>query len=105
MGYGPGSDHTINTNKPFAIITEFREKDGDLDGMYQYYMQGGKTIHPPDSGERGPCNPDHGDPKTLREKHPDTQFDVRHVRWGKIGTTHAATTASLKALESETTVV
>ena len=160
--YGPGSDFTINTNKPFAIITEFREKSGKLDGMYQYYMQGGKTIHPPDygygsdnvmtndfckkvlarpgeaqyffdhggmpqfskavengmtmvisywddmasnmnwldSGERGPCNPNHGDPATLREKHPDASFGIRHVRWGKIGTTHAATMESLTALES-----
>merc|ERR1711934_968468 len=125
-----GSDYTVNTNKPFAIITQFKEtKDGDLDGMYQYYIQGGKTIHPPDYGfgsdnvmtndfckkaldrpgeaqyffdhggmpqfskavkngmtmvvsfwddmasnmnwldsnGRGPCDPDHGDPATLRE--------------------------------------
>merc|ERR1712222_91161 len=50
MGYGPGTDYTINTNKPFGVITEFRERDGELDGMYQYYLQNGKTIHPPDYG-------------------------------------------------------
>jgi len=161
--YGPGSDYDINTNKPFAIITEFREKDGELDGMYQYYMQNGKTIHPPDygfgsdnvmdndfckkvlaqptekeyffdhggmpqfskavkngmtmvlsfwddmesnmnwldSGTRGPCNPKHGDPAVLREKHPDARFDIRHVRYGKIGTTHESTMKSLQEIEEQ----
>merc|ERR1712232_82924 len=42
--YGPGEDFTINTEKPFAVVTEFREKDGELDGMYQYYYQNGKKI-------------------------------------------------------------
>lgn len=35
--YGPGKDYTINTLEPFSIVTEFREKNGELDGMYQYY--------------------------------------------------------------------
>jgi hypothetical protein len=148
--YGPGKDYTINTLEPFTIVTEFREKSGDLEGMYQYYYQDGKKIMQPeygfgsgnamtddfcekaradkkdapyfknnggmkqfgkavkrgmtlvvsfwddmatnmnwlDSGERGTCKMTDGDPKTLREKHPDASFAVRHVRWGPIGSTH-----------------
>jgi cellulose 1,4-beta-cellobiosidase len=48
--YGPGSDFTVNTLKPFTIVTEFREKNGELDGMYQYYYQGGKKIPQPEYG-------------------------------------------------------
>jgi len=48
--YGPGEDFTINTEKPFTIVTEFREKDGELEGMYQYYYQEGKKIEQPDYG-------------------------------------------------------
>jgi len=160
--YGPGSDYSVNTNKPFAVITEFREKNGEFYGMYQYYMQDGKTIHPPDfgfgndnvmnsdfckkvlsadgadyfnahggigqfiksvnngmtmvlsywddmesnmnwldSGKLGPCDPSHGDPATLRQKHPDARFDIRHVRYGKIGTTHAATLESMQEIEAQ----
>lgn len=46
-----------------------------------------------DSGARGSCDPKDGDPKTLREKHPDASFAVRHVRWGPIGSTHKASEA------------
>merc|ERR1712093_481921 len=153
--YGPGDDYTINTHKPFTIVTEFREKSGELDGLYQYYYQDGKKIEQPDygfgsgnamtddfckksfdahgekpffqnkggmkqfgksvkrgmtmvvsfwddmatnmnwldSGKRGSCDPKDGDPKTLREKHPDASFGVRHVRWGPIGSTHKASEA------------
>lgn len=41
-----------------------------------------------DSHGRGVCDPSLGDPKRLREKHPDAKFGIRHVRWGDIGTTH-----------------
>merc|ERR1712023_154124 len=154
--YGPGSDYTINTKKPFAIVTEFRgDKNGDLQGMYQYYYQDGKKIDQPDygmgsgnamaedfcqklvdkygeksyfqdngglkqfgkavkrgmtfvvsfwddmatnmnwldTGARGTCDPDDGDPKNLREKHPDASFGVRHMRWGPIGSTHKSSEA------------
>jgi cellulose 1,4-beta-cellobiosidase len=153
--YGPGSKFTINTLKPFTIVTEFREKGGELDGMYQYYYQGGKKIEVPDlgfgsnnvmdqdfcdtvvsklsedpyfnnnggmkqfgkavkrgltmvvsfwddmatnmnwldSGERGSCDMEAGDPKDLREKHPDATFQVRHMRWGPIGSTHKSSEA------------
>jgi cellulose 1,4-beta-cellobiosidase len=154
--YGPGSDFTINTKKPFTIVTEFRgDKSGDLEGMYQYYYQDGKKIEQPeygygsgnamtqdfcdkmfidkkdtpmftdkggmkkfgeavkrgmtmvvsfwddmatdmewlDVGERGPCPKGAGDPKTLREEHPDASFAVRHFRWGPIGSTHKASEA------------
>merc|ERR1711998_15215 len=43
-----------------------------------------------DTGKRGTCDPDEGDPKNLREKHPDAWFAARHVRWGPIGSTHKA---------------
>jgi cellulose 1,4-beta-cellobiosidase len=150
--YGPGEDYAVNTQKPFTIVTEFREKNGELEGMYQSYYQNGKKIEQPeygfgsgnamtddfckksfeahsevplfqqkggmkqfskavkrgmtmvvsfwddmatnmnwlDSGKRGTCNPDLGDPKNLREKHPDASFGVRNVRWGPIGSTHKA---------------
>jgi cellulose 1,4-beta-cellobiosidase len=153
--YGPGSDFTINTKKPFTIVTEFREKNGELDGMYQYYYQDGKKIEFPDlglgsgnsmtekfcqnlvdkyqedpyfqnngglkqfgkavkrgmtfvisfwddmatnmnwldTGSRGTCDPEDGDPKNLREKHPDASFAVRHMRWGPIGSTHKSSEA------------
>jgi len=153
--YGPGSDFTINTKKPFTVVTEFREKQGELDGMYQYYYQDGKKIEQPeygfgsgnamtddfckksfkahgeepffqnkggmkqfgqavkrgmtmvvsfwddmatnmnwlDSGKRGTCDSKDGDPATLREKHPDASFGVRHLRWGPIGSTHKASEA------------
>jgi len=47
--YGPGTDYTINTLKPFTIVTEFRGKT-ELTGMYQYYYQDGKKIEFPDLG-------------------------------------------------------
>ena len=149
--YGPGADYTINTEKPFTIVTEFRDDGkGHLAGMYQYYYQDGKKIEQPeygfgdgnamtqetctkifkhfkdddffndhggmpqfskpvergmtmvlsfwddmatdmnwlDTGARGRCNVGDGDPKTLREKHPDAKFGIRHLRWGPIGSTH-----------------
>jgi len=149
--YGPGTEYTINTEKPFTIVTEFRDDGkGHLEGMYQYYYQDGKKIMQPDygfgdgnamtqdsctkifkhykdddffndhggmkqfsksvergmtmvlsfwddmatdmnwldTGARGRCNVGDGDPATLREKHPDAKFGIRHVRWGPIGSTH-----------------
>merc|ERR1711998_112339 len=156
--YGPSADHTINTMKPFTIVTQFPEKNGELDGMYQYYIQNGKKIEFPDFGygsgnvmtddwcekfraatdetksfqknggmkqfgaavkrgmtlvvsfwddmatnmewldsdtygDRGTCKAGEGDPKNLREKHPDAWFAARHVRWGPIGSTHKASEA------------
>jgi len=149
--YGPGTDSTINTKKPFTVVTEFRGKT-TLTGMYQYFYQDGKKIEFPDlglgsgnsmtqdfcdnlvekykelpyfnnnggmkqfskavergmtfvisfwddmatnmnwldTGTRGTCDPNDGDPKNLREKHPDAAFSVRHMRWGPIGSTHKA---------------
>jgi cellulose 1,4-beta-cellobiosidase len=154
--YGPGSDFTINTLKPFTLVTEFRDDGkGDLEGMYQYYYQDGKKIEQPEYGygsgnamtqdfcdkmfadkkdlplftnkggmkkfgeavkrgmtfvvsfwddmatdmewldvaPRGTCEKGAGDPKNLREKHPDAAFSVRHMRWGPIGSTHKASEA------------
>merc|ERR1719316_1075082 len=49
--YGPGADYTINTEKPFTIVTEFRDDGkGHLAGMYQYYYQDGKKIEQPEYG-------------------------------------------------------
>merc|ERR1712146_661889 len=46
-----------------------------------------------DTGSRGTCDPEDGDPKNLREKHPDAAFSVRHMRWGPIGSTHKSSEA------------
>jgi len=54
-----------------------------------------------DSGKRGTCDPKDGDPKTLREKHPDASFGVRHVRWGPIGSTHKASEAIVAGFDSK----
>merc|ERR1711934_49511 len=49
--YGPGAEFTINTLKPFTLVTEFRDDGkGHLDGMYQYYYQDGKKIQQPEYG-------------------------------------------------------
>jgi cellulose 1,4-beta-cellobiosidase len=37
---------------------------------------------------RGTCDPKDGDAKTLREKHPDSDYTITHLKWGDIGTTH-----------------
>jgi len=165
--YGPGTEYTINTNKAFAIVTEFREKDGELDNMVQYYYQGGEKIMMPelgygsdngmsqdsckkildrpgeaqyffdhggmpqfskavkngltmvlsfwddmasnmnwlDSGERGTCDPGDGDPAKLRVDHADARFDIRHLRWGPIGTTHSSMAELLRAEELADVVV
>merc|ERR1719235_2487277 len=34
-----------------------------------------------DTGARGNCNPEDGDPKNLREKHPDAWFAARNMNW------------------------
>merc|ERR1712070_373047 len=101
--YGPGADYTINTEKPFTIVTEFRDDGkGHLAGMHQFSkpVERGMTMvlsfwddmatdmNWLDTGARGRCNVGDGDPKTLREKHPDAKFGIRHLRWGPIGSTH-----------------
>merc|ERR1711918_106213 len=100
--------------------------------MVQYYYQGGKKIMMPDlgygsdngltmvlsfwddmatnmnwldTGERGSCDTEAGDPATLRVKHPDARFDIRHMRWGPIGTTHASVAELLRAEELADVVV
>merc|ERR1711988_1460209 len=39
---------------------------------------------------RGTCDPKDGDAKTLREKYPDSDYTITHVKWGDIGTTHGS---------------
>jgi cellulose 1,4-beta-cellobiosidase len=40
--------------------------------------------------KRGTCDPKAGVAKTLREKHPHSDYTITHVRWGDIGTTHGS---------------
>jgi cellulose 1,4-beta-cellobiosidase len=46
--YGPGSQYTIDTQKPITVITEFHTTDGtdsgDLSEIRRKYVQGGTTI-------------------------------------------------------------
>merc|ERR1712151_1191628 len=37
---------------------------------------------------RGSCKPTDGDAKTLREKHPESHYTVKNVKWGAIGSTN-----------------
>lgn len=45
--YGEGSKFSIDTTKPFAVTTQFHEKNGALTGVSQFYSQGGKKIEHP----------------------------------------------------------
>ncbi|KAF3901974.1 Exoglucanase [Orbilia brochopaga] len=40
-----------------------------------------------DSGERGPCQPQEGDPKYIQRVHPDATITMSNIRWGEIGST------------------
>merc|ERR1711904_524755 len=109
MGYGPGSKFTLNTLKPFTIVSELLEDPyfNNNGGMKQFgkAVKRGMTMVVSfwddmatnmnwlDSGERGTCDSDAGDPKEVREKHPDATFSVRHMRWGPIGSTHKSSEA------------
>jgi len=43
--YGPGPNYTINTLKPFTVVTRFPvDANGDLTEMVRYYIQDGKNI-------------------------------------------------------------
>jgi len=46
--YGPGSNYTVDTTKPFTIVTQFVTDDGTDDGdvveIRRFYVQGGNKI-------------------------------------------------------------
>lgn len=46
--YGPGSGYTLDTSKPFTVITRFITNDGttggSLDRITRYYVQNGKKV-------------------------------------------------------------
>lgn len=46
--FGPGSDYTLDSSKPFTIVTQFITTDGtdsgDLSEIRRFYMQDGKKI-------------------------------------------------------------
>jgi cellulose 1,4-beta-cellobiosidase len=45
--YGRGSEFKIDTTKPFTVVTQFHDTDGEL-SVTQHYIQGGKKIEHPD---------------------------------------------------------
>merc|ERR1712216_1045259 len=54
--YGPGSQYEVDTTKPFRVVTRFHAPSGDLIGIEQFYVQGGQTIHHPNSPGLGNKN-------------------------------------------------
>jgi len=54
--YGPGSQYEVDTTKPFSVVTRFHAPSGDLVGIEQFYIQGGQTIHHPNSPGLGNKN-------------------------------------------------
>ncbi|KAF2397107.1 endoglucanase EG-1 precursor [Trichodelitschia bisporula] len=42
--YGKGADHTVDTTKPFTVVTQFYTKSGALTEIKRLYVQGGKVI-------------------------------------------------------------
>lgn len=55
--YGPGSSYTIDTTKPFKVVTQFISHDGtdtgDLSEIKRYYVQNGKKIETPNTNVSG----------------------------------------------------
>jgi cellulose 1,4-beta-cellobiosidase len=46
--YGPGASFTVDTSKPFTVVTQFHAPSGVLESINQWYIQGGKRIDHPD---------------------------------------------------------
>ncbi|KAG9398967.1 hypothetical protein AC1031_012343 [Aphanomyces cochlioides] len=46
--YGPGSSYTVDTSKPFTVVTQFIKGDntanGNLVNINRFYVQNGKKI-------------------------------------------------------------
>ena len=46
--YGPGKNYSVDTTKPFTVVTQFLTKDGtdkgDLSEIRRFYVQNGKKI-------------------------------------------------------------
>ena len=55
--YGPGKNKTINTLKPFTVVTQFVTSDGTAQGQLseirRFYKQGGKVFANPKSKVQG----------------------------------------------------
>ncbi|KAF3913513.1 Exoglucanase [Dactylellina cionopaga] len=52
--YGPGPSFKVNTLKPFTVITQFHaDKKNKLESYYQFFVQNGKQIHPPNAVKPG----------------------------------------------------
>merc|ERR1712139_534372 len=45
--YGPGSDFSVDTTRPFTVVTRFHTSGGELSEIEQVYVQDGKEIHHP----------------------------------------------------------
>jgi len=53
--YGPGK--TVDTNKPFTVVTQFQASGGKMTSMVRKYIQGGRTIN---SGTINDCGSEGG---------------------------------------------
>jgi len=55
--YGPGKNFTVDTSRPFTVITQFLSTDsktsGELSEIRRFYKQDGKVIANPDSAVTG----------------------------------------------------
>lgn len=47
--YGKGSNFSIDTSKPFTVVTQFVGEGSNLQGIKRYYVQDGKMISNPQS--------------------------------------------------------
>ncbi|CAK4624538.1 unnamed protein product [Aphanomyces euteiches] len=58
--YGPGSSYTVDTSKPFSVVTQFMTGDntpnGNLVNINRFYVQNGKKISNPVQINEGYCS-------------------------------------------------
>merc|ERR1711865_1186008 len=54
--YGEGPNFQVNTQQPFKVVTRFHALDGDLNNIFQFYIQDGKEIHHPNYAAGGDDN-------------------------------------------------
>jgi len=45
--YGDGPEFLVNTQRPFKVVTRFHALDGDLNNIFQFYVQDGQEIRHP----------------------------------------------------------
>jgi len=50
--YGPGSQFSVDTTRPFTVVTRFHATGGELTEIEQVYVQDGKEDPPPFVNQR-----------------------------------------------------